>query len=86
MYVCGVFAGETVRFWVLCPSDCGASSQEITGRHAILDGSRGHQEAELRHRGQLSRKLDYCHPGSYIIVVLEVTLLSHYCRSWKPDY
>ena len=44
--------GKAVRLWILCPGEQGGATEEVTGRHTLLDGPRAHLPPSLRARGE----------------------------------
>lgn len=48
-------AGEAVGLWVLRPGEQGGTTEEVTGRHALLDGPRAHLSPSLWARGKLEQ-------------------------------
>lgn len=46
------FLGETLRFWVLCPSEQGGAATEVAGGDPVLDGAGAHLPPALRPGGE----------------------------------
>lgn len=50
--ICSAFADKAVRLWLLCPSFQRGAQEEIPCGHTLLDGSGGHFQATIWHRGE----------------------------------
>lgn len=50
--ICSVPTDQAVRLWLLCPSVQRGAQEEVSGGHALLDGTRGHLTVTLRHGGK----------------------------------